>query len=76
MTLYTELLSEDASDGRRLVHVERDHIRAVVTLCDPERLNPLSAGGARAAAAVANPRGRGSSCAPQNCPVADPYFCL
>jgi 2-(1,2-epoxy-1,2-dihydrophenyl)acetyl-CoA isomerase len=44
MTLYTELLSEGASDGRRLVHVERDQTRAVVTLCDPERLNPLSVG--------------------------------
>jgi 2-(1,2-epoxy-1,2-dihydrophenyl)acetyl-CoA isomerase len=44
MTLYTELLSEGASDGRRLVRVERDQTRAVVTLCDPDRLNPLSAG--------------------------------
>jgi len=26
------------------VHVERDQTRAVLTLCDPERLNPLSAG--------------------------------
>ena len=34
MTLYTELLSEGASDGRRLVHVERDQTRAVVTLRD------------------------------------------
>jgi 2-(1,2-epoxy-1,2-dihydrophenyl)acetyl-CoA isomerase len=44
MTLYTELLSNGASDQRRLVHVERDQTRAVLTLCDPERLNPLSAG--------------------------------
>lgn len=43
MTLYTELLGEGASDARRLVHVERDQTRAVLTLCDPERLNPLSA---------------------------------
>ena len=35
MTLYTELLSEGASDGRHLVRVERDQTRAVVTLCDP-----------------------------------------
>ena len=44
MTLYAELLSEGASDTRRLVHVERDQTRAVLTLCDPDRLNPLSAG--------------------------------
>jgi 2-(1,2-epoxy-1,2-dihydrophenyl)acetyl-CoA isomerase len=44
MTLYTEMLSEGASDERRLVHVERDQGRAVLTLCDPERLNPLSPG--------------------------------
>ena len=44
MTLYTELLGNGASDQRRLVHVERDQTRAVLTLCDPERLNPLSAG--------------------------------
>ena len=44
MTLDTEMLGEGASDTRRLVHVERDQTRAVLTLCDPERLNPLSAG--------------------------------
>jgi len=44
MTLYTELLSNGASDQRRLVHVERDQTRAVLTLRDPEHLNPLSAG--------------------------------
>jgi len=44
MTLYTELLASGASDARRLVHVERDQTRAVLTLCDPERLNPLGAG--------------------------------
>lgn len=44
MTLYDELLTTGAGDGRRLVHVERDRTRAVLTLCDPERLNPLSAG--------------------------------
>jgi 2-(1,2-epoxy-1,2-dihydrophenyl)acetyl-CoA isomerase len=44
MTLYTEMLSEGASDERRLVHVERDQTWAGLTLCDPERLNPLSAG--------------------------------
>lgn len=35
MTLYTEMLGEGASDTRRLVHVERDQTRAVLTLCDP-----------------------------------------
>jgi 2-(1,2-epoxy-1,2-dihydrophenyl)acetyl-CoA isomerase len=44
MTLYDELLNTGASDGNRLVRVERDQTRAVITLCDPERLNPLSAG--------------------------------
>jgi 2-(1,2-epoxy-1,2-dihydrophenyl)acetyl-CoA isomerase len=44
MTLYDELLTTGAGDGRRLVHVERDKTSAVLTLCDPERLNPLSAG--------------------------------
>jgi 2-(1,2-epoxy-1,2-dihydrophenyl)acetyl-CoA isomerase len=44
MTLYSEMLSEGASDERRLVHVERDQTWAVITLCDPERLNPLSPG--------------------------------
>jgi 2-(1,2-epoxy-1,2-dihydrophenyl)acetyl-CoA isomerase len=44
MTVYTELLSQGASDQRRLVHVERDQTRAVLALCEPERLNPLSAG--------------------------------
>ena len=44
MTLYQDMLSQGAADGRRLVRVERDGTRAVVTLCDPERLNPLTAG--------------------------------
>lgn len=44
MTLYDELRTTGAGDGRRLVHVERDKTSAVLTLCDPERLNPLSAG--------------------------------
>ena len=44
MTLYQDMLSQGAGDGRRLVTVERDGTRAVLTLCDPERLNPLSAG--------------------------------
>jgi 2-(1,2-epoxy-1,2-dihydrophenyl)acetyl-CoA isomerase len=44
MTVYTELLSQSASYQRSLVHVERDHTRAVLILCEPERLNPLSAG--------------------------------
>jgi len=44
MTLYTDLLTEGTSDGRRLVRVERDQTRAVLTLSDPERLNALSPG--------------------------------
>ena len=44
MNLYQDMLSQGAGDGRRLVRVERDGTRAVITLCDPERLNPLSAG--------------------------------
>ncbi len=44
MTLYTELLSKGASEQRRLVRVERGQTRAVLTLSDPDRLNPLSAG--------------------------------
>jgi 2-(1,2-epoxy-1,2-dihydrophenyl)acetyl-CoA isomerase len=44
MTLYNELRTTGAGDARRLVRVERDKTSAVLTLCDPERLNPLSAG--------------------------------
>jgi 2-(1,2-epoxy-1,2-dihydrophenyl)acetyl-CoA isomerase len=44
MTLYDELLATGAGDGPRLVHVERDKTSAVLTLRDPKRLNPLSAG--------------------------------
>jgi len=44
MTLYQQMLGQGAADGRSLVHVQRGQTRAVLTLCDPERLNPLSAG--------------------------------
>jgi 2-(1,2-epoxy-1,2-dihydrophenyl)acetyl-CoA isomerase len=42
MMQYDDLVAA-AHDGPRLVHVERDGARAIVTLDDPERLNPLSA---------------------------------
>ena len=42
--MYTELLSRGAGERRPLVRVERGRSRAVLTLCDPGRLNPLSAG--------------------------------
>jgi len=43
-TIYQQLLAEGtASDAPLLVHTERCGDRAVVTLDDPERLNPLSA---------------------------------
>jgi 2-(1,2-epoxy-1,2-dihydrophenyl)acetyl-CoA isomerase len=45
MTMTYELATAEArgSDGRPLVVVERDGAHAIVTLDDPERLNPLSA---------------------------------
>jgi 2-(1,2-epoxy-1,2-dihydrophenyl)acetyl-CoA isomerase len=39
---YEEALTEAQSDERELVKVERDGASAIVTLDDPEKLNPLS----------------------------------
>lgn len=39
---YEEALTEAASDERELVRVQRDGASAIVTLDDPEKLNPLS----------------------------------
>ena len=44
MTLYRDLVEAGRSDGRELVTVERRGARAAVTLREPDRLNPLSAG--------------------------------
>jgi 2-(1,2-epoxy-1,2-dihydrophenyl)acetyl-CoA isomerase len=44
MTLYRDLLRSGAADDRELVTVERSGGRAIVTLNEPERLNPLSVG--------------------------------
>ena len=44
MTLYRELRESGAEDTRALVEVERTGERAVVTMNEPERLNPLSVG--------------------------------
>ncbi|HEX5610559.1 MAG TPA: enoyl-CoA hydratase/isomerase family protein [Solirubrobacterales bacterium] len=44
MDSYADLIAEGRADERRLVLVEREGERATVTLSDPERLNPLSAG--------------------------------
>ena len=44
MTLYTDLLHQGQAEARSLVTVERTETRAIVTLAEPERLNPLSAG--------------------------------
>jgi 2-(1,2-epoxy-1,2-dihydrophenyl)acetyl-CoA isomerase len=44
MTLYRELRESGAEETRELVKVERSGGRAIVTLNDPERLNPLSVG--------------------------------
>jgi 2-(1,2-epoxy-1,2-dihydrophenyl)acetyl-CoA isomerase len=44
MPLYSELRRSGIADERKLVAVERTGERAIVTLREPERLNPLSAG--------------------------------
>ena len=44
MTTYPELLAEGQAEQRTLVTVTRDAQRAVLTLDDPDRLNPLSTG--------------------------------
>jgi 1,4-dihydroxy-2-naphthoyl-CoA synthase len=44
MTLYQELRERGARDGRELVEVEPTGERAIVTMNEPERLNPLSVG--------------------------------
>ena len=44
MTLYRELREGGAEDTRTLVGVERTGERAIVTMNEPERLNPLSVG--------------------------------
>jgi 2-(1,2-epoxy-1,2-dihydrophenyl)acetyl-CoA isomerase len=43
VSLYHRLLRQGGAEERRLVQVERGPDRAVLTLCDPERRNPLSA---------------------------------
>jgi len=44
MALYRELRESGGEETRALVDVERTGERAVVTMSEPERLNPLSAG--------------------------------
>src|SRR5215207_8471863 len=44
MTLYSELRRSGANDDRELVTIERGAERAIVTMSEPERLNPLSVG--------------------------------
>lgn len=44
MTTYQQLRQAGAEDGRSLVRVERRDDRVTLTLSEPERLNPLSAG--------------------------------
>jgi 2-(1,2-epoxy-1,2-dihydrophenyl)acetyl-CoA isomerase len=44
MTLYRELRDSGAEESRELVTVERRGERAIVTMDEPERLNPLSVG--------------------------------
>jgi 2-(1,2-epoxy-1,2-dihydrophenyl)acetyl-CoA isomerase len=44
MTSYADLVAAGRADERELVRVERDGARATVTMCEPARLNPLSAG--------------------------------
>src|SRR6266540_1104581 len=44
MSLYRELRESGAEDTRTLVDVERTGERAIVTMNEPERLNPLSVG--------------------------------
>ncbi|HEX8205679.1 MAG TPA: enoyl-CoA hydratase/isomerase family protein [Solirubrobacteraceae bacterium] len=43
MTAYRDLVAAARADERTLVRVEREGVRARVTLCEPARLNPLSA---------------------------------
>jgi 2-(1,2-epoxy-1,2-dihydrophenyl)acetyl-CoA isomerase len=43
MTFYDDLLSAGRDEAERLVRVERESDRAVVTLDDPDKLNVLSA---------------------------------
>lgn len=60
MTEYKDLIAEGLADERELVFVQRHTNRAVVTLSEPERLNPLSSGLMAAAAcpdAVVQSRG-------------------
>src|SRR2546423_15617672 len=42
MTSYADFAAAAAQDERDLVRVERDGARALVTLDDPDKLNPLS----------------------------------
>jgi 2-(1,2-epoxy-1,2-dihydrophenyl)acetyl-CoA isomerase len=44
MTLYRDLRRAGAEDARTLVRADRRDDRVTLTLADPERLNPLSAG--------------------------------
>ena len=44
MSKYRQLRDQGAGDGRALVRVDRSGDRVVLTLDDPERLNPLSPG--------------------------------
>jgi hypothetical protein len=44
MTPYRELRESGAEDTRALVAVERMGERAIVSMNEPERLNPLSVG--------------------------------
>jgi 2-(1,2-epoxy-1,2-dihydrophenyl)acetyl-CoA isomerase len=44
MTMYRDLRKAGAEDERTLVQVDHRDDRAILTLADPERLNPLSAG--------------------------------
>jgi 2-(1,2-epoxy-1,2-dihydrophenyl)acetyl-CoA isomerase len=44
MTIYRELRESGAEETRELVTVERRGERAIVTMDEPERLNPLSVG--------------------------------
>jgi 2-(1,2-epoxy-1,2-dihydrophenyl)acetyl-CoA isomerase len=41
---YPQLLEEGRAEERELVKVERNEARALVTLAEPDRLNPLSTG--------------------------------
>lgn len=44
MTLYRDLRKAGEEDERTLVRADRRDDRLTLTLADPERLNPLSAG--------------------------------